>query len=69
MGAASMTRDGGIEDHATALLLRHELNKPPAEYDSLESAWDSAAPDRLGGDRTDRRGRTDRTDPTDDPPF
>jgi len=69
MGAASMTRGGGIDDQATALLLRHELNKPPAEYDSLESAWDSATPDRLDGERTDRRGRTDLTDPADDPPF
>jgi hypothetical protein len=62
-----------VEELATALLLRHQLNQPSIYLDADESGWDLSAGEESSGDRSDGGSLLDDADGDadmpDEPPF
>jgi hypothetical protein len=57
-----------VDELATLLLLRHELNQPSPEYDPPDSVWDILATDQSAGSRNQPDGDQE-IDLPDEPPF
>jgi hypothetical protein len=57
-----------VEELLTALLLRHQLNEPPLEYEHVDGAWNICAGDHLGSEFASN-ANTDEDRYDDAPPF